>query len=48
MSENTETTIVTHIPGVGVAVLLGMLLGVAIGFGIAVGIAGATRIISRR
>lgn len=48
MSENTETTIVANIPGIGVAVVLGVLIGVAVGFGIAVGIAGATRIISRR
>jgi hypothetical protein len=48
MADSTETTIVANIPGIGVAVVLGLLVGVAVGFGIAVGIAGATRIISRR
>jgi hypothetical protein len=48
MTETTDTTIVATIPGVGVAMVLGVLLGVAIGIGLAMGITGATRIITRR
>lgn len=48
MAETTDTTIVTTIPGIGVAVVLGVLIGIALGIGVAMGIAGATRIITRR